>query len=50
MIAEAKERSEAKGKGVGRSRKNDHPDFALCQLRVNYLCMFKDRLIASSLK
>jgi hypothetical protein len=51
MVAEARERSEAKRKKAWEDlAKNDHRDFALRQLRINYLRMVKDRLIASSTK
>lgn len=51
LIAEARVRSEAKRKKAWEDlAKNDHRDFALRQLRINYLRMVKDRLVASSLK
>lgn len=50
-IAEAKERSDAKRKKAWEDlARNDHRDYALRQLRINYLRMVKDRLIVSSTK
>lgn len=49
MIAAAKERSEARRKQAWEDlARNDHRDYSLRQLRVNYLRMVKDRLTASS--
>lgn len=51
MIAAAKERSEAKRKQAWADlASNDHRDYALRQLRINYLKMVKDRLQASGAK
>jgi hypothetical protein len=51
MIAEARERSEAKRKKAWEDLANkDYRDYSLRQLRINYLRMVKDRLIASSVK
>lgn len=51
MIAAAKERSDAKRKQAWEDlSKNDFRDYALRQLRINYLGMVKDRLIKSSMK
>ncbi len=51
MIAAAKERSAAKRKLAWEDlAQNDHRDYTLRQLRINYLRMVNDRLIASSTK
>jgi hypothetical protein len=51
MIAAAKERSDAKRKQAWADLANkDHRDYALRQLRINYLRMVKDRLLASGTK
>jgi hypothetical protein len=49
MIAAAKDRSESKRKQAWADlAKNDYRDYSLRQLRVNYLRMVKDRLVACS--
>lgn len=51
MIAAARERSEAKRKQAWVDLANkDHRDYSLRQLRINYLRMVKDRLLAPGTK
>lgn len=51
MVAAARKTSEAKRKQAWEDlAKNDYRDYALRQLRINYLGMVKDRLVKSSMK